>query len=133
MGGIRFNFYIFFNQRNIDMGQIVSDVTDLLDYKEDKKQAKTQRQEILKQMAEDDAEKTNLIKKVLASQRAKYGASGMSSAGMTEGAVLKRMKAETAAPYNKKRRENLSKLSKTRAKKPNLLKSLLARFDEIVG
>lgn len=115
------------------MGQIVSDVTELLDYKDDKKQAKTQRQEILKQMAIDDAEKTNLVKKVLASQRAKYGASGMLNSGVTEGAVLKRIKAETAAPYEKKRSENLNKLSKARAKKPNLLKSLLSRFDEIVG
>ncbi len=115
------------------MGQIVSDVTKLLDYKEDKKQAKSQRQEILKQMATDDAERTNLIKKVLATQRAKYGASGMSNSGITEGAVLKRLKSETAAPYEKKRNENLLKLKKAHAAKPNLLKSLLSRFDDIVG
>lgn len=115
------------------MGQVVSDVTDLLDYTDNKKQAKTQRQEILKQMAADDAEKTNLVKKVLSSQRAKYGASGMSNSGITEGAVLKRLKSEAAAPYEKKRKDNLSKLKKARATKPNLLKSLLSRFDEIVG
>lgn len=115
------------------MGQLVSDVTELLDYKDDKKQAKNQRQEILQQMAADDAEKNNLIKKVLANQRAKYGASGMSSSGMTEGAVLKRLKSETAAPYEKKRNDNLSKLKKASATKPNLLKSLLSRFDNIVG
>lgn len=115
------------------MGQLVSDVTELLDYKDDKKQAKNQRQEILQQMAADDAEKNNLIKKVLANQRAKYGASGMSNSGMTEGAVLKRLKSETAAPYEKKRNDNLSKLKKASATKPNLLKSLLSRFDNIVG
>ena len=71
------------------MGQLVSDVTEILDYKDAKKQAKSQRQEILAQMASDDAEKTNLVKKVLATQRAKYGASGMSNNGVTEGAVLK--------------------------------------------
>lgn len=115
------------------MGQIVSDVTDILDYKDDKKAAKSQRQEILAQMAADEKAKTNLIKKALATQRAKYGASGMSGRGMTEGAVLQRLKAETAAPYEEKRRKNLNKLKNTTSKKPNLLKSLLSRFDDLVG
>ena len=77
------------------MGQVVSDITEILDYKDAKKAAKTQRQEILAQMAADDAEKTNLIKKALATQRAKYGASGMRTSGVTEGAVLKRLKSQT--------------------------------------
>ena len=113
------------------MGQLVSDVTDILDYKDAKKSAKTQRQEILAQMASDHAEKTNLIKKALATQRAKYGASGMSG-GVTEGAVLKRLQSETAKPYEDKRQENLKKLKNARAKKPNLLKSLLSRLDNII-
>ena len=115
------------------MGQLVSDVTEILDYKDAKKEAKNQRKEILAQMASDEAEKTNLVKKALATQRAKYGASGMRTTGVTEGAVLKRLKSETVAPYEDKRRTNLSKLKNTRAKKPNLLKSLLARFDDLVG
>lgn len=115
------------------MSQLVSDVTEILDYKDAKKSAKNARQEILAQMASDDAEKQNLIKKVLATQRAKYGASGMSGTGMTEGAVLARLKSETAAPYNEKRRANLNKLKNTRAPKPNLLKSLLSRFDGLIG
>ncbi|MBQ8255867.1 MAG: hypothetical protein IJY99_02800 [Alphaproteobacteria bacterium] len=115
------------------MGQIVSDVTDILDYKDAKKEAKSQRKEILAEMAKDEAEKTNLVKKVLAAQRAKYGASGMSNNGMTEGAVLKRLKSETAAPYAEKRRANLAKLKNAKASKPNLLKSLLSRLDDIVG
>ena len=115
------------------MGQIVSDVTEILDYKDSKDQAKKQRKEILAQMAADDAEKTNLIKKALASQRAKYGASGMSGSKTTTGAVLKRLKSETAAPYEEKRRNNMTKLKNARAKKPNLLKSLLSRFDDLVG
>ena len=45
------------------MGQIVTDVTDILDYKDAKKSAKNQRQEILKKMADDETEKTNLVKK----------------------------------------------------------------------
>ena len=115
------------------MGQLVSDVTDVLDYKDTKKTAKSQRKEILAQMASDEAEKTNLIKKALASQRAKYGASGANVNNVTEGAVLKRLQAETAMPYDVKRKNNLSKLKNTKASKPNLLKTLLARFDDIIG
>ena len=115
------------------MGQIVSDVTEILDYKDSKDQAKKQRKEILAQMAADDAEKTNLIKKARASQRAKYGASGMSGSKTTTGAVLKRLKSETAAPYEEKRRANLTKLKNTTAKKPNLLKTLLSRFDDLMS
>lgn len=115
------------------MSQLVSDVTEILDYQDSKKSAKSSRQEILAQMASDDAEKKNLIKKVLATQRAKYGASGMSGTGMTEGAVLARLKSETAAPYEEKRRNNLNKLKNTNASKPNLLKSLLSRFEKLVG
>jgi len=83
------------------MGQIVSDVTDLLDYKDAKKAAKTQRKEILSQMASDEKEKINLVKKALATQRAKFGASGMSTSGISEGAVLKRLESETSAPSKK--------------------------------
>ena len=115
------------------MGQIVSDVTDILDYKDAKKTANNKRKEILTQMAADEAEKTNLVKKVLATQRAKFGASGMSGNGVSEGAVLKRIKSETATPYEEKRQKNLARLKKTHANKPNLLKSLLARFDDLVG
>ncbi|MBO5833336.1 MAG: hypothetical protein J6R22_00030 [Alphaproteobacteria bacterium] len=115
------------------MGQLVSDVTEILDYKDTKKEAKTQRQEILKQMADDEKAKNNLVKKALATQRAKYGASGMSAGGITEGTVLKRLKAELEEPYQEKRAANISKLKKTKAKKPNLLKNWLAKFDDIVG
>jgi hypothetical protein len=115
------------------MGQVVSDITEILEYKDAKKTAKSQRKEILAQMAADDAEKTNLVKKALAAQRAKYGASGMRTSGVTEGAVLKRLKSETAAPYEEKRLNNLSKLKSIKAKKTNLLKSLLSRFDDLVG
>ena len=115
------------------MGQLVSDVNEILDYKEDKKESKSARQEILKQMASDEAEKTNLVKKALATQRAKYGASGVSSRGMTQGAVLARLKSETEKPYTEKRNANLKKLKSTKAKKPNLIKTILGRFDELVG
>ena len=115
------------------MGQLVSDVSEILDYKENKKSAKSERQEILAQMAADEKQKNNLVKKALATQRAMYGASGRNSRGVTEGAVLARLKSETATPYDEKRRNNLKKLKSTKAKKPNLLKSLLGRFDNLVG
>lgn len=115
------------------MGQIVSDVTSILDYKKEKKEAKNERQKILAEMAENEKTKTNLVKKALAAQRAKYGASGMSNRGMTEGAVLKRLKDETEQPYNEKRNASLEKLRKIKVNKPNLLKSLLSRFDDLVG
>lgn len=119
--------------KGIKMGQLVSDITELLDYKESKKTAQTQRKEILSQMAADKQEKNNIVKKALATQRAKYGASGRSSAGITEGAVLKRMREETSAPYVEKHKNNLEKLRNIQPKKNNLLKSLLSRFDKIVG
>ena len=114
------------------MGQLVSDVTKILDYQESKKSAENQRQKILAQMAEDEATKTNLIKKALATQRAKYGASGVSAQSTTSGAVLKRLQDETAEPYNDKKNTNLAKLANTSSKKPNLLKSWLSRVDKIV-
>lgn len=115
------------------MGQLVSDVTEVLDYKQSKKEAKSQRQQVLQQMAADEKAKTNLVRKNIAAQRAKYGASGMSNRGVTEGAVLKRLKSETEEPYNDKRRTNIEKLKKIKANKPNLLKTLLGRFDELMG
>jgi hypothetical protein len=115
------------------MGQLVSDITEILDNKETKKDTQKQRQEILSQMAADDIEKNNIVKKALATQRAKYGASGRSSGGITEGAVLKRLRSETSAPYEEKRNTNLKKLKNAKAKTSNLLKSLLSRFDKIVG
>lgn len=113
------------------MGQLVSDVTDVLNYTQDKKSVKNQRQAILAQMAADEAEKTNLLKKVLATQRAKYGASGISADGVTAGAVLRRLKSETAAPYDEKRAANAKKLKEIKVSKPNLLKKWLDRLDEL--
>ena len=114
------------------MGQIVSDITSVLDYQDAKKTAKNQRQEILAEMAKDNAEKQNLVKKVLATQRAKYGASGVSASSVTAGKVLERLKSETTAPYEEKRRKNQDKLKSSRATRPNLLKSLLSRLDGII-
>ncbi|MBO7645044.1 MAG: hypothetical protein J6S57_01915 [Alphaproteobacteria bacterium] len=115
------------------MGQLVSDVTKILDYKDDKKDASNQRQQILAQMAQDEAAKTNLIKKILSTQRAKYGATGNSGTSFSERAVLKRLRDETAEPYNSKYQNNLQKIQNTKANKPNLLKTWLAKIDKIAG
>ena len=45
------------------MGQLVSDVTDVLNYQKNKKSSNNKRQEILQQIAKDESAKTNLIKK----------------------------------------------------------------------
>jgi len=114
------------------MGQTISDVTSILDYKKAKKEAKNQRQQILEQMAADEKSKVNLVKKNLAAQRARYGAGGMSNKGVTEGAVLKRLKSEIEEPFEEKKRSNLQKLSKIKVSKPNILKSLVGRLDSLI-
>ena len=116
------------------MGQILSDVTDVLNNQDAKKEASSKRKQILQEMSEDEATKINLVKKALATQRAKYGAGGVNGANMTTGAVLKRIQSETAEPYDKKRRTNLDKLKSVKnPSKTNLLKTFLKHFDELVG
>ncbi len=115
------------------MGQLVSDVTSVLNYRDSKRQAENERQKILADMANDEREKTNLVKKTLATQRAKYAASGVSGDNMTTGAVLKRLKSETEQPYNERRKSNAEKLRSVKAAKPNLLQSLLDKFEDLVS
>lgn len=108
---------------------MVSDVTDILNNKKSKKEAESSRQKILAQIAADEKAKTNLVKKALATQRAKYGATGMTGRGMTEEAVLKRLREETEQPYNDKKRTNLDKLKSIKTNKKNLLSSVISRFE----
>lgn len=115
------------------MGQVVSDVTDIFEYEHKKKEAKKQKNQILEQIKADEKTKTNLVKKALATQRAKYGAAGMSNKGMTEEAVLKRLREETEEPFNEKKRANINKIKSIKVKKPNLLKSLVSHFDDLLG
>ena len=115
------------------MGQLVSDVTKVLDYNNSKKNAENQRQKILEQIASNENTKTNLIKKVLSEQRAKYGATGNSGTTLSEDAVLKRLRDETAQPYEEKNKTNLEQIKKIKAKKPNLIKTWLSKIDKIAG
>lgn len=116
------------------MGQILSDVTEILNNQDSKNEINSARKQILKEMSADEAKKTNLVKKALAAQRAKYGAGGVNGANMTTGAVLKRIEGETAEPYEEKRRTNLNKLKSAKeSKSPNLLKMFLKHFDDLMG
>ena len=115
------------------MGQLVSDVTKILDYNDSKKAAENQRQKILSQIASDENTKTNLIKKVLSEQRAKYGATGNSGNSLSEDAVLKRLRSETAQPYDEKKKNNIEQIKKIKVKKPNIIKTWLAKIDNIAG
>ena len=115
------------------MGQLVSDVTKILDYKESKKNTENERQKILANMAADEQTKTNLIKKVLSEQIAKYGASGNSGNSLSEKAVLKRLRSETSAPYDEKNKNNSGKINNIKVSKPNLVKSWLSKIDKIAG
>ena len=115
------------------MGQLVSDVTKVLDYKDSKKSAENERQKILAQMAKDEATKTNLIKKILSQQRAQFGANGNSGNSFSEKAVLKRLRSETGEPYDEKYKTNLEKINSIKTKKPNLVKNWLSNIEKIVG
>lgn len=115
------------------MGQIISDVTDILNNQNAKKRTDSSRKQILAEIARDNKDKENLVKKVLASQRAKYGANGMSAGGTTEEAVLERLKQETAEPYESKHAANLDKLKNLNTNKKNLVTSILKRFDKLLG
>jgi hypothetical protein len=108
-------------------------VTDILNNKKASKEAETERKKILAQMAQDEKTKSNLVKKALASQRAKYGAAGMSAKGMTEDAVLRRLRFETAQPYDDRKKTNLDKLKSVKANKKNILTSLISRMDDLLG
>ena len=115
------------------MGQIISDVKDVLNYQDAKQNAKNTKKEILRQIASDEVTKQNLVNKVLATQRAKYGASGMKTGGQTEDAVMARLKKETERPYQEKKYTNLEKLKRTRAKKKNLVLAALEHLNKLVG
>ena len=115
------------------MGQIVSDVTDILNYNENKKNANASKKEILTQIASNNSTKKNLVKKTLAAQRAKYGTSGISEDNQTADVVLNRLKKETEQPFEEKNKTNINKLKTTKAAKKNMLKTLLEHFDKLIG
>jgi len=118
------------------MGQLVTDVQGILSDNKQNKQIKQERKSVLNQMAADEVEKANLVKKALAKQKAIYGASGMSGKGMTEEAVLARLRNETEQPFDDKKRTSLEKLSKLKTSNKgtsNVLKSILKGFGTLMA
>ena len=59
------------------MGQLVSDVTSIINDKKAKAEADNERKSIMEQIVEDEKKKIDLIKKALSYKSAKYGTSGM--------------------------------------------------------
>jgi tRNA pseudouridine-54 N-methylase len=115
------------------MGQLANEVESILKNNEAKKEIKSERKKVLEQIAANEQSKANLVKKALASQRAAFGASGMTGKGMTEEAVLKRLREETETPFNEKHASFLEKYSKLKTPKKNLLKSFLSQFDSLLA
>jgi hypothetical protein len=113
------------------MGQLVSDVTDVLNNKKAEKQADGERKKILLQIAQDEKNKINLVKKALATQRAKHGAAGMSAGGLTEKAVLERLRGEVEEPFDEKKKTNLEKLKNVKANKKNILPALISQLSKL--
>ena len=114
------------------MGQLVNEIENAMHDSKAKKEVKKERQKIMDQIAADEAAKANLVKKVLAKQRAAYGAGGMTGKGMTEEAVLKRLREETEQPFDEKKASNKDKMSKLKTpKKTNLVKLVTSQLKEI--
>jgi hypothetical protein len=114
------------------MGQIASDIETILNDKQARKDAKSERQKLLADMRRVNAEKTNVLKKALAAQRARFGAGGASGGGMSADAVLRRLESETAEPYEEKLRDAREKISRIKTPKTNLLKTMLGRFEQLL-
>ncbi|MBP5485390.1 MAG: hypothetical protein J6Y07_01645 [Alphaproteobacteria bacterium] len=114
------------------MGQIVSDVTDILNYKENKNAAEKNKKKILSDIESDEIEKQNIVNKVLGAQRAKFGASGMSNDGATEKNVLDRLQKEIETSYENKKQANMMKIGDIKTKKKNILTSILEHLNKLI-
>ena len=111
------------------MGQLISDVEEILDNKKARTAADNERKKMLEEMRRINAEKENLVRKSLAAQRAKFGAgTGGGSAGMSSEAVFKRLKSETAEPFDAQLRGAMDKLNKIQTPRANLLKKWAKRM-----
>ncbi len=118
------------------MGQLVDDVTKIITGNKDERNAKreyeNERQKILAQIESDEKAKANLVKKILATQRAGMGASGMSGKSLSDEAVLKRLREETEQPFSDKKRINIEKISKLKKpQKTNLIKFFLDKIPDM--
>ena len=117
------------------MAQYISDIEAVLKYKDAKKEARNERQKILADMKQTNADKQNMVKKALAAQKARFGAGAGNGNGMSADAVLERLKSETEEPYEEKMRAAREKMRKVKSpSRSNLIKNLLGRYgSEIFG
>jgi len=98
------------------MGQMISDVETVLNYRNAKKEAQNERQKILADMQQTTINKNNQVRKAIAAQRAKSGAGG-GGGGLSKDAVLARIKDETELPFHEKLRNAEQRLG--RVKRPS--------------
>ncbi|MDR1026909.1 MAG: hypothetical protein LBL46_00650 [Rickettsiales bacterium] len=108
------------------MGQMVSDIEQVLNNKQARAEAKNARQKVVEEIRRTELEKTSLIKKALASQRAKFGAAG-GGQSVSQDAVLARLRGEEAAPFDEQIRAAREKISTIKAPKINLLTTWMKR------
>ncbi len=128
------------------MGQIVSDVEKIIgvsgsldavksiggsvsDAKKEKKKLKsdileveTERQKLIRQMAEANKNKANLIKKTIAKQRAGYGAGGASADSDSDVAVLKRLEKEINEDFLEREISQKESMDELENQKKNLVR-----------
>ncbi|MDR1697030.1 MAG: hypothetical protein LBR41_02290 [Rickettsiales bacterium] len=110
---------------------VVSQATKINDnLKGPKDTTKEARKRLQEHMANEEKNKTNLVQKALATQRAKYGAAGASGRGMTEEAVLKRLRAEVEQPFDERKKDDLLQLKKLKKPKRNIFKNILANITQ---
>ncbi|MDR1826101.1 MAG: hypothetical protein LBQ49_00230, partial [Rickettsiales bacterium] len=96
-------------------------------------EAKSKRQKILADMKKTNGEKINVIKKALAAQRAKFGAAGANADGMSKDAVLERIRAEAAEPFEEKLKDAKEKLRGIKtASRFNLIRGILGRAGKMI-
>ncbi|MCL2629522.1 MAG: hypothetical protein FWD33_02425 [Alphaproteobacteria bacterium] len=118
------------------MSQYSNEIQDIigLNNKKENKKIQSERAKVLAQIAEDKRTRSNLVKKALAAQKAKFGAGGSEGKSDSDQAVLKRIEEETAEALDAQIEAKEDKLSKikrparTRAPR-NLLKKLLKQFE----
>jgi len=111
------------------MAQYANDIEAVLKYKDAKKEAQNERQKILAEMKKTSEEKNNVIKKAIAAQRAKFGAGGTADGGLSADAVLDRLRAEAAEPFDEKLNNASARLRAIKnPSRSNLIKGILGRM-----
>ncbi|MDR0319132.1 MAG: hypothetical protein LBH81_00110 [Rickettsiales bacterium] len=119
------------------MSQYQNEINEILGVndKKEKDKIKSERAKVNAQLAEDKAQRANLVKKALAAQRAKFGAAGSSGDSASDAAVLKRLSEEAAEGMDEKIAKGEGRLSSLKYKDrraKNLLKILMKHLGTAV-